>query len=59
MGCVQVGSPCEQPQMPPEIHEEWLLIEEFVLFEGDRALLKLLRCARHSRCKPAPSCGRQ
>ena len=30
--------------MPAEIHEEWLLIEEFLLFEGDRALLKLLRC---------------
>ena len=30
--------------MPADIHEEWLLIEEFVLFEGDRALLKLLRC---------------
>jgi hypothetical protein len=30
--------------MPPEIRGEWSLVEEFVLFEGDRALLKLLRC---------------
>jgi len=45
--------------MPPELHEEWLLIEEFVLFEGDRALLKLLRCVRHIPCKHAPPCRRQ
>ena len=50
MGCLQLGQPCERPHMPLEVREEWSLFEEFVLFEGDRALLKLLRCGIMS-CK--------
>ena len=52
---MQIGSPCEQTEMPAEVHEEWRLIEEFLLFEGDRALLKLLRCASAGRRQPAVS----
>lgn len=39
----QVCSPVMQEGMPQEVQEAWLLVDEFVLCEAQRALLKLLR----------------
>ena len=40
----QLGRPCAGKRVPLELREEWALVNEFILFEADRALLKLLRC---------------
>ena len=34
---------CEQPCCPQSLQEVWLLVDEFLLAEAERALLKLLR----------------
>ena len=34
---------CEQPSCPQSLQEVWLLVDEFLLAEAERALLKLLR----------------
>ena len=34
---------CEQPPCPQSLQEVWLLVDEFLLAEAERALLKLLR----------------
>ena len=40
---VQVCQPALADGMPAEVRETWLLVDEFVLCEAQRALLKLLR----------------
>lgn len=40
---MQLGAPCKDSEMPLELQQEWALVDEFILFEADRALLKLLR----------------
>lgn len=39
----QVGKTFSLPQLPEELQEEFALVDEFLLFEADRALMKLLR----------------
>ena len=40
---LQMGRSFALPQLPDELQEECALVDEFLLFEADRALMKLLR----------------
>ena len=42
-GVLQACRRCEQPFCPQSLQEVWLLVDEFLLAEAERALLKLLR----------------